>query len=262
MVEVSPEEAAAYLATAVGPGAWDSLSPELQALARNPQDLALIGEVASHLGPESMPNRRAALYAEKIKDDSALREWIKTADPRLNVIYSLAFRMLAERRVLDEQTLAEWVRMALEAQGLDTQEVGLVTAAVRRSRLFREAIAHDRLGRLQPVFTFDHELIGAFLAARHVRASLKGSERESILKFAEQESWQNVFFFVIDELPAALLPSMLLDDLLAHGGRVPLRIVAYAIESKKEDSPLPSHIQAAYTTAKLHQDLRETPAAA
>jgi hypothetical protein len=263
MVEVSPEEAAAYLTTAIGPGAWDSLSPELQALARNPQDLALIAEVASHLKPESMPNRRAALYAEKIKDDSALREWIKTADPRLNVIYSLAFRMLAEQRVLDEQTLAEWVRMALEAQELDPQEVGVVMAAVRRSRLFREIIALDRLGRSQPMLTFDHELTGAFLAARHVRTSLKGSEHESILEFADQEPWQNVFFFVVDELSPALLPGMLLDDLLARGSDMSLRIAAYAIESKKEEAPpLPGRIQAAYTTAKLHQDLRATPSAA
>lgn len=262
MVEVSEEQAAKYLSDTVGPGAWDALPSGLRALTRNPQDLTLISEVASRLGTGNLPSRRAALYAEKVQEDSALREWLATADPRLDVVYALAFRMLAERRVLDEPTLAEWIREALATRELKPDEVGAVTAAVRRSRLFREDIAHDRLGRTEPVLAFDHELIGAFLAARHVRAALTGPERATMLDLAERSTWQNVFCFVVDELSAAMLPGALLDDLLARGGDAPLRIVAYAVETKKdEEPPLPDRIQATYAAAKLRQDIQMTPAA-
>ena len=262
MVEVTPQQAAAYLDAAARPGIWNALPAGLQALTRNPQDLALIAEVAGRARLEDLPSRRAALYAAKIEDDSALREWIATADPRLGAVYALAFRMLAERRVLDEATLAEWVREAMAVRDLNADEVDAVAAAVRRSRLFREDAALDRLGRSQRVLAFDHELIGAFLAARHVRAVLLGPERATILNFAERETWQNVFFFVVDELSAAMLPDILLDGLLARGGDAPLRIVAYAIESKRnEDLPLPGRVQAAYADAKLNQDVQMTPAA-
>jgi hypothetical protein len=262
MAEVAPEQAAAYLGATVGSGAWDALPLSLRALTRNPQDLALIGEVAGRLGPENLPSRRAALYATKLEDDSTLRKWVASADPRLGVVYALAFRMLAERRVLDQPTLAEWVREALAMRDIDKDEVDAVTAAVRRSRLFREDTALDRLGRRQTVLALDHELTGAFLAARHVRAALTGPERATMLDFARRETWQNVFFFVVDELSAAMLPSALLDDLLARGRDPPLRIVAYAIESKKnEQPPLPGRIEHAYASAKLRQDVQMTPAA-
>jgi hypothetical protein len=170
--------------------------------------------------------------------------------------------MLVERRLVDEPTLAACVREALLAEGQDVAEISSVTAVVRRSRLFREVVAVDQLGRPQPVLSFDHELIGAFLAARHVRSALSGPNRESVLELAERETWQNVFFFAVDELAPAALPSLLLDDLLARGGDRPLRIVAYAIESKRnEDPPLPGRIQIEWSKAKLRQDLRSTPAA-
>ena len=262
MVEVSPKRAAAYLDAVVGRGTWDALPPGLRTLTRNPQDLSLIAEVGRRLGPKNLPSRRADLYSEKVKNDSSLREWVATADPRLGVVYALAFRMLAERRLLDEPTMAEWVRDALVARALDPDWLGAVTGALRRTRLFREMVAHDRLGRPQPMLAFDHELIGAFLAARHVRTALTGPERAKMLDLAGQEAWQNVFFFVVDELSATKLPSVLLEALLARGGDVPLRIAAYAIESKKEeDPPLPDGIRAAYATAKLQEDLRATPAA-
>jgi hypothetical protein len=284
MVEVSPEQAAAYLDAAVGRGTWDALPPALRALARNPQDLALIAEVAGRLGPDNLPSRRAALYAEKIEDDSALREWVATADPRLGLVYALAFRMLVERRLLDEPTLAEWVREALAARDLNTDEIGAVAAAVRRSRLFKEDAALDRLGRRHPVLAFDHELIGAFLAARHVRAALTGPERVKMLEFAERETWQNVFFFVVDEIESDQL-NMLLDWLLGRGeGQVlcdtrgrPLRdtagealrdtgnqwtvrIVAYALATKPAEM-IRGEVCQAYNRVKLRQDIQMTPAA-
>ena len=262
VIDVSEEQAAAYLADAIGPDTWDALPPGLRAMTRNPQDLALVAEVAARLGPGNLPSRRAALYATKVDDDSALRAWVATADPRLGVIYTLAFRMLAERRILDEPTLAAWVREAVAVCELDPDEVGTVTDAVRRSRLFRETIAHDRLGRPQPVLVFDHELIGAFIAARHVASVLKGPEREAMLDLAEQERWQEVLFFVVDELATDDLAEALLDSLMTRGGDTPPRIVAYAIESKRDEvPPLPGRIEHAYASAKLRQDVQMTPAA-
>ena len=262
LAEVSPEQAGKYIDDVAGPGAWEALPPGLQALARNPQDLALIAEVVSRLGPGNLPSRRAALYAAKVETDSALRRWVETADPRLGAIYALAFRMLAERRVLDEPTLAEWVREALVAEGQDVAELSSVIAVVRRSRLFREVVAIDQLGRPQAVLTFDHELIGAFLAARFVRSALSGPQRERVLELADRETWQNVFFFAVDELAPAALPALLLDELLARGGDHSLRIVAYAIDGKRsEDPPLPARIQIEWSKAKMRQDLRSTPAA-
>lgn len=277
MAEVSPEEAGRYFDAAIGPGVWDKLSPELRVLARNPQDLKLIAEDARKHGLENLPRRRTDLYDRKINDDSVLRKWVETADRRLDVIYALAFRMLAEQRVLGKPELAKWVRTALAEQELESepQEVDVVTAAMSSSSLFREA----GRGEQQNGLAFDHELIGAFLAARYVRVSLEEPPRESrldpakkeewqnrrksMLDLARQEEWQNVFFFVVDEVPSAALPRMLLDDLLKRGGDVPLRIVAYAIKSKEEEGrPLPEHILAAYTAAKLRQDLSATPAAA
>jgi hypothetical protein len=41
--------------------------------------------------------------------------------------------------------------------------------AMQASQLFRREVERDVLGKEQPVTGFRHELIGKFLAARHVR---------------------------------------------------------------------------------------------
>src|SRR5262249_27586588 len=115
LAEVTPEQAAEYLANATGRDLYPSLPSEAQALARNPQDLALLAEVARALGAAPIPTRRAELYREILAQDGALRAWVKSSDPRLAVIYSLAFRMVFEERVLQENQLREWI--ATEVDG-------------------------------------------------------------------------------------------------------------------------------------------------
>jgi len=50
-----------------------------QALARNPQDLALLTEVAIALGTARVPTHRAQLYAEILNQDGALRSGLSLA---------------------------------------------------------------------------------------------------------------------------------------------------------------------------------------
>ena len=109
LAEVTPEQAATYLGDAVGRDIYTDLPPEAQALARNPQDLALLAEVAKALGTARLPTHRAELYREILNQDGALRPWVESGDPLLAIIYGLAFRMVAERRVLQDGQLREWI---------------------------------------------------------------------------------------------------------------------------------------------------------
>ena len=71
-----------------------------------------------------------------------------------------------------------------------------------------------------------------------------------------------MFFFVVDETPAAQLPSLLLDDLIGQRGPIPLAVVAYAVKSKEaEGAPPPTRVRDRYTEARLNEDIRQTPAA-
>src|ERR1700730_3458363 len=107
--EVTPEQAASYLAESVGRDVYSELPQEAQALARNPQDLALLAEFATALGAARVPTHRAELYREILNQDGALRPWVESGDPLLATIYGLAFRMVAERRVLQDGQLREWI---------------------------------------------------------------------------------------------------------------------------------------------------------
>jgi hypothetical protein len=78
-------------------------------LARNPQDLALLAEVAKALGTACVPTHRVELYREILNQDGALRPWVESGDPLLATIYRLAFRMVVERRVLQDGQLREWI---------------------------------------------------------------------------------------------------------------------------------------------------------
>jgi hypothetical protein len=262
LAEVTELQAKSYLDQRTKAGTWERLSSQLRALARNPKDLDLIGEVIGNVGVEQIPNRRADLYAERLKIDSAVKNWIDTADPRLPILYALAWHMLAERRTLELSALAEWVRQELSAQKLQPEQVDSVTDVLLRSRQFRQVKARDRLGRVQDAITFDHELVGKFLAARHVRTLLESESRAEVLNLATDETWQDVFFFVIDEAETPRLPKLILDDLITRRGVTPLALVAYAIKSKSDEQPpLAADVRRRYYEARLEEDARLTPAA-
>jgi hypothetical protein len=80
LAEVTPEQAASYLSERVGRDVYSELPPEAQALARNPQDLALLAEVAEALGTARVPTHRAKLYSDILEQDGALRPWIESGD--------------------------------------------------------------------------------------------------------------------------------------------------------------------------------------
>ena len=262
LAEVTVDQARSYLDGRVKAGTWDRLSTPLRALAQIPKDLDLIAEVIENLGVQNLPTRRADLYAERLKADTAVKAWVDTADPRIEILYALAWRMLAERRTPDLPTFAQWVKEELNARNHAAEEVDSVTEVLQRSRQFRDVKMRDRLGLDRDAIAFDHELVGKFLAARHVRAMLEGPSRAEALELAEDEAWQDVLFFVIDEAVAPQLPELLLDELIERSGIIPLALVAYAIKIKSgEQPPLPPEVRDRYSEARLREDVKLTPAA-
>ena len=82
-------------------------------------------------------------------------------------IYALAFRMITEQRVLEEDQLRNWI--AAEP-GVTADGVATIVKAIQASRLLHHIeMKRDILGREQPLTGFSHELIGKFLATRHLR---------------------------------------------------------------------------------------------
>jgi ligand-binding sensor domain-containing protein len=259
LVEVTPRQAASYLAEAVGYEVYAELPQEAQSLARNPQDLALLAEVITTLGTTRLPTHRAELYREILNQDGALRPWIESGSLFMEIIYRLAFRMVMERRVLQDDHLREWIAVDPAASG---EAVAKIMQALRSSRLFRTELESNVLARNQPVTGFRHELIGKFLAARHVHRAIRQGQNSTdtdYIGLSGNELWLDTFYFVIDEIDSSVVLNRFLRDLLAVGGQPQMRICAYAIRTK--GSEVASEVQSAYETAKLNEDLEGTPAA-
>lgn len=258
LAEVTPEQAASFLAKAAGREIYSELPEEAQALARNPQDLALLAEVAKALGTAHVPTHRAELYREILNQDGALRPWVESGDPLLAIIYGLAFRMVAERRVLQDGQLREWIAADPAVSG---DAVAKVMQAMQASRLFRREVERDVLGKEQPVTGFRHELIGKFLAARHARLIIRqnaGSATVDYISLSGDELWLDMFYFVIDEINSSPVLNRFLQEILAAGGPSRMRITAYAIGTRRAE--LGSEVLASYEKAKLDEDLALTPA--
>ncbi len=261
--EVSQPLAKEYIQDRCGHGVWERLPQKIVALARNPMDLDLIAEVLDGLGVDNFPTQRSALYAARFNADTAFAEWVETADTRLGVIFEVAFRMLRDDRLPDHTKLAGWVRHAMEQRGRDDKDVEVVLAKLTQSRHFRHVRRSDALGRAVEATTFDHELVGKFLAARHLASMLATDNvRTEALRLAEDKSWQDVFFFLVDEVVGRDLLDLLLRDIIHLEGASPLEIVAYAIETKSGDKGgLPVEFRDEYTTMRLRADIQQTPAA-
>jgi hypothetical protein len=266
LAEVTSEQARAFLREAVGNDVWDELPESARVLARNPQDLALLAVIIHNLGPSKVPTRRAALYREMLNQDNAMVDWARADAVEIRSIYALAFRMIGEQRVLGEEQLGEWVRGACENEAggsANSEMVSTVIDALKRSRLFVEEAERDVLGRMKPVIGFRHELIGKFLASRHVRGRLnQGSkeDRNQMLALSTDEAWLDAFCFVIDEIDSQRDLANLLDDLIAEGHPVGLRVAAYALGTKPT-TMVPSACRDRYAEARLRLDLELTPAA-
>jgi hypothetical protein len=123
-------------------------------------------------------------------------------------------------------------------------------------------VVRDVLGKEQPVTGFRHELIGKFLAARHVRRII-GQDADSApvnyISLSGDELWLDMFYFVIDETDSAPVLNRFLQEILAAGGPARMRITAYAIGTRR--SEVGSTVLMAYEKVKLDEDLALTPAA-
>ena len=98
--QVTDSQAREYVDARVGTGTWVKLSDPMKALAHNPKDLNLIVDVILNLGTDKLPTRRAALYAERLRADSAIENWVEVADPRLSVLYEIAWRLVTVQSVM------------------------------------------------------------------------------------------------------------------------------------------------------------------
>jgi hypothetical protein len=197
-------------------------------------------------------------------EQDALGESAATGGPAIRAVYGLAMRMVEERLVVGEEQLREWLRAELVSHDAFSDEaMADVVGAIGRSRLFREETEVDVLGRRRPVTGFRHELVGKFLASRHVREvlAMPGDERrDAYLALSGEEPWLDLFYFIVDELESKLALNAFLKELLDRGGDARLRIVAYALKTKPEDM-ITGEVRQAYNLAKLDEDIRRTPAA-
>ncbi|HJT15524.1 MAG TPA: hypothetical protein VJ790_23075, partial [Dongiaceae bacterium] len=262
LAEVSPELAKEHLLKAVGRDIWEDLSLDAQALTRNPQDLTLLIEVVKALGPARVPTHRAELYRAILGQDSALADWIETGDPSMNIVYALAFHMFGEERVLAIDRLREWLLKHMQTQGAGAdpkERLNDLMDRISRSNLFREETAINLLGQATPVIGFRHELIGKFLASRHLRPAFEQRKREDEwVELSRDVRWTDVFCFAIDELSDNRALNAMLEWLLLDANDVQVRIVAYAIGTR--DDGIHPRVRQDYAAAKLDEDLQRTPA--
>jgi ligand-binding sensor domain-containing protein len=265
LAEVDAAQARQYLKEVTGRDLWDQLPLEVQGLARNPQNLRLLGEMRIER-PQDVPKNRAALYAHLLSQDTALSSWLKTGSPEIWTIYHLAFMMVDEsRKVLSEDDLAAWVLRASDQKvGASPDMVAVVIQGMQRSRMFQQEVERLPLGMSRPVWAFTHELLAKFLASRHIRSLLETIEPtgyDEIVALAGEPRWLEVFFFVIDELSSRRPLNQLLSELAEKGGPLRQRIVAYGLGTSSEEM-IDREIWEAYSKSKVLADLRGTPAIA
>jgi hypothetical protein len=261
--EISEDQAHTYLNAFTGTDeAWSNLPEAAKALAKNPQDLTIIAEITKNLGdPKKIPTQRAALYKEILSHDRPLAEWAETDAMQSRVIYAVAFRMFTEIPTLTEQRAGEWIRQAIEAETDKPAGDIVVTEclkSLRNSNLFRtESEFDNELGKHQFVISFRHELIGKFLAARHIRRLLQKSDekrRKELFDQLDNETGLDVLGFVIDETDSKHELSALVRELIAHGFGVTLRAAGYALFRKPD--LIEKAVKDFYTSKRIEEDTR------
>jgi len=240
--EVSDEQAETFLREFTGwDSAWSNLPPTAKILAKNPQDLTLIAEVARALGSASkVPAQRAALYREILLRDTPMQDWAKIDAVQIRCIYAIVFRMFTEKRTLNEEVIGKWVREEIEIETGDPADDGMIeecTKALQTSRLFRLEFEINELGGRSPVISYRHELIGKFLSARHIiRLLRKGDDKENAALLAEfnSETWFDVMGFIVDELDSKKELTRFVEQLIGLGSKMTIRAAGYALGRKPE----------------------------
>lgn len=265
MAELNAQQAREYLCTVLSSDPWERLPAEVQALGRNPQDLALISEVLLALPPEEVPTHRADLYRELLHRDAALIAWVHSESVEILLVYALAFRMFDEAPpVVSEDDLPRWVRRLMEERSIsESVTVDAIVEALQKSRMFKQEQVPGTLGIPRIMIGFQHELMGKFLAARHLRSLLERGADASMAELtmlSGEPRWLDVFFFVIDELNSSLELNQFLMSLIRAGGLTRIRLVAFALGTKPPEL-IQSEVRELYSKAKLEADLHDTPAA-
>ena len=257
---VTPQQAEEFL----GCDTWSQLSEAARRLTTNPQDLWVIKDLSRTLGPAQLPTGRAELYRKFIEHDQPLSEWARSADPRIRAVYALAFTMLKSRRIVRADEVEAAVREVMDGLVGCSQEMAPeVTQHVLSSRFFSDTVRTDVLGQTHKVLVFRHELMGKFLAARHLRRAIErdwNNTGRAITELARQRDWFEVFFFIVDEIASSDQLDELLLSLIAGGSDDSLKVVAYARQSRGDF--VGDRVGRLYDEAKIKIDLADTPAAA
>jgi hypothetical protein len=226
---VTEGEARKYMAAKVGPDMWDLLPPETKNLAQNPQNLELLCETLVATNHSQVPVHRADLYRSIVDQDSALMPLME--DVRINAVYRLAETMFEEFRYslrLDE------VNELLNRFNVDAQTV---IEAIRKSRSFHEENRRNVVGLNEITISFAHEMIGKYLAARHLRILLQERKPEisdRIWTLAADQRFEDIFRLIVDELANQKDITLFMNILLDHPTQSHLKITAYAIATKPQ----------------------------
>jgi hypothetical protein len=251
--EISADQAKAYLVKSLGRDCWSELPQEAQQLAHNPQDLSVLSDIISSTGEAQVPTKRADIYSLLLRRDSAIGEWADKDTPGIRAVYMVAFEMVRDGAASwTAGDLAVLARAAL-SRWTDVKEESVVEAlgAIVKTSMFMTLEQRDGLGRPRETIAFRHELVGRFLAARHIRTYL---ERDSTLideMLAEIRRWQDSLRFLIDEISSSRVLNFVVDKLLSYG-EPGMQLAAYALTTRVER--IEPSVLARYSTSRLAAD--------
>ncbi|MDX6404654.1 MAG: branched-chain amino acid transport system substrate-binding protein [Blastocatellia bacterium] len=233
--EIKPEQAREYITKAIGRDLWKDLSPAIRSLTANPQDLAVLCQVLKSADPAMLQQARAELYRALLHSDSTLGEWARNSSPEISAIYNWAhYAVMEHLRPQAEEEVSQ--RLSVYRSEVDDEfKVDDVIRAMRTSKLFSTIPQRTALGLSADLLTFRHELIGLFLASRHIRHQLEFERPisvETMLTGLNAERWLEVFVFLVDELDSLPLLNQVFECALALESEYGARLAAYMINSK------------------------------
>jgi ubiquinone/menaquinone biosynthesis C-methylase UbiE len=227
-------------------------------LTANPQDLAVLCQVLKAADPTALQQARADLYRELLHCDSTLGNWARNSDPEMLAIYRWAHYLVTEHlRPQPEEEVSQHLSF-YRSEDDDSFEVEDVIRAIRTSKLFAKFRQPSALGFQTELFTFRHELIGLFLASRHLRHELESKRplhAEDVLTGVDAERWLEVFIFLVDELDSTHLINQVFEAALSLESEYGARLAAYMINSKQVLSSSQASVSR-YTQMRLALDAK------
>jgi ABC-type branched-subunit amino acid transport system substrate-binding protein/ubiquinone/menaquinone biosynthesis C-methylase UbiE len=261
--EVTPEQAREYITKTVGRDLWDELSPAIRSLTANPQDLTVLCQVLRSVEPAVLQQARAELYQALLHCDSTLGEWARASTLEMFAIYRWAHYALMEHlRPQAEEEVSQ--RLAVyRSEGDDSFEVDDVIRAMKASKLFVRFPQRNALGISSDLLTFRHELIGLFLASRHIRHELEFKRpwrTGEVFNDLNADRWLEVFIFLVDELDSSSLLDQVFEWALALESEYGARLTAYMINNKPTVSADASSVSR-YARMRLALDAKKCASA-